>query len=51
MKIKKDSGLEFKEFESAKRAIVGIVMVRMLQKGKLHNPKKTVYISFLTLAA
>ena len=43
-------GLGFKEFESAKRTIAGIEIVRMLKKNQLENPKNTTYESFKSLA-
>jgi len=44
-------GLGFKEFESAKRTITGIELVRMLKKNQLLNPKSSTYKSFISLAA
>ncbi len=44
-------GLGFKEFESAKRTIAGIEIVRMLKKDQLLNPKTSTYKSFISLAA
>jgi len=44
-------GLRFKEFESAKRTLGGIELIRMLQKDSLLNPRKSTYASFLSLAA
>jgi putative transposase len=44
-------GLGFKEFESAKRTLGGIELIRMLQKNQMVDPKGTTYTSFLSLAA
>ena len=44
-------GLSFKEFESARRTLGGIELIRMLQKDQMHNPGKSTYESFLSLAA
>ncbi|PCJ94411.1 MAG: hypothetical protein COA50_11655 [Flavobacteriaceae bacterium] len=44
-------GLGFKEFESAKRTISGIEIVRMLKKNQLLNPKSSTYRSFISLAS
>lgn len=44
-------GLGFKEFESAKRTISGIEIVRMIKKGQLLNAKSSTYKSFISLAA
>ena len=44
-------GLGFKEFESAKRTLGGVELIRMLQKDQMHNPGKSIYASFLSLAA
>lgn len=44
-------GLGFKEFESAKRTIAGVELVRMLKKNQLLNPKSSTYKSFISLAA
>lgn len=44
-------GLGFKEFESAKRTIAGIEIVRMLKKDQLLNPKNSTYRSFISLAS
>ena len=44
-------GLEFKEFESAKRTIAGIEIVNMIKKGQLLNPKKSIFKSFISLAS
>jgi putative transposase len=43
-------GLGFKEFESAKRTIAGIEIVRMIKKGQLSNVKASTYKSFISLA-
>jgi putative transposase len=44
-------GLGFKEFESAKRTISGIEVVRMIKKNQLVNPKNSTYKSFISLAS
>jgi len=44
-------GLGFKEFESAKRTIAGVELVRMLKKNQLLNPKSSTYKSFISLAS
>ena len=44
-------GLGFKEFESAKRTIAGVELVRMLKKNQLFNPKSSTYKSFISLVA
>ena len=44
-------GLGFKEFESAKRTIAGIEIVRMLKKNQLLKPQKSIYKSFISLAS
>ena len=44
-------GLGFKEFESAKRTISGIEIVRMIQKKQMINPKDSTYKSFISLAS
>jgi putative transposase len=44
-------GLGFKEFESAKRTIAGIEIVRMIKKDQMLNPKSSTYKSFISLAA
>ena len=44
-------GLGFKEFESAKRTISGVEMIRMLKKNQLVDPKSSTYKSFISLAA
>ena len=43
--------LGFKSFESAKRTLAGIELVRMLKKGQLIDPKSSAYKSFCSLAA
>lgn len=44
-------GLDFKEFESAKRIISGIEVVRMINKNQLLNPKSSNYKSFISLGS
>ena len=44
-------GLGFKEFESAKRTIAGIEIIRMIKKDQMLNPKSSTYKSFISLAA
>jgi len=44
-------GLGFKEFESAKRTIAGIEVIRMIKKNQLLNPKNSTYKSFISLAS
>jgi putative transposase len=44
-------GLGFKEFESARRTITGIEVVRMLNKDQMLNPKSSTFKSFVSLAA
>jgi len=44
-------GLGFKEFESAKRTISGIEVVRMIEKNQLLNPENSTYKSFISLAS
>ena len=44
-------GFGFKEFESAKRTLGGIELIRMLQKDQMLNPKELAYVSFISLAA
>lgn len=44
-------GLGFKEFESAKRTISGIEVVRMIKKNQLVNPESSTYKSFISLAS
>jgi putative transposase len=44
-------GLGFKEFESAKRTIAGIEIIRMIKKDQLLNPKSSTYKSFISLAS
>ncbi len=43
-------GLGLKEFESAKRTILVIEVVRMIKKNQLLNPEKSTYKSFISLA-
>ena len=44
-------GMGFKEFESAKRTIAGIEIVRMLKKNQPLNPKNSTYKSIISLAS
>ena len=44
-------GLGFKEFESAKKTISGIEVVRMIKKNQLVNPESSTYKSFISLAS
>jgi len=44
-------GLVFKEFESAKRTISGIEVIRMTQKNQLRNPENSTFKSFISLAS
>ena len=44
-------GPGFKEFESAKRTISGIEVVRMIKKNQLKNPESSTYKSFISLAS
>ena len=44
-------GLGFKEFESAKRTISGIEIIRMIKKDQLLNPKSSTFKSFISLAS
>ena len=44
-------GLGFKEFESAKRTIAGIEIIRMIKKDQMLNPKSSTYKSFISLVA
>ena len=46
-----NQGLGFKDFESAKRTISGIEIVRMIKKDQLMYSKCSTYRSFLSLAA
>jgi putative transposase len=41
--------LGFKEFESARRTLGGLEVIRMLQKNQMTDPKSTTYLSFLSL--
>ena len=43
--------LGFKSFESAKRTLAGIELVRMLKKGQMIDPKSSSFKSFCSLAA
>jgi putative transposase len=43
--------LGFKSFESARRTLAGIELVRMLKKGQLESPKSTAFKSFCALVA
>ncbi len=44
-------GLGFKDFESAKRTIAGVEIIRMIKKNQLLDPKNSTYKSFTSLAA
>ncbi len=44
-------GLGFKEFESARRTLSGIEIVRMIKKNQLIGQDKTMFKSFMSLAA
>ena len=44
-------GLGFKEFEPARRTLSGIEIVRMIKKNQLIGQDKTVFKSFMSLAA
>ncbi|CAI8256617.1 MAG: Uncharacterised protein [Cryomorphaceae bacterium] len=44
-------GQGFKEFESAKRTISAIEIVRMIKKNQLVNPENSTYKSFILLAS
>ena len=44
-------GLGFKEFESAKRTLAGIEIVHMIKKEQLISNRKSMFKSFLSLAA
>ena len=44
-------GLGFKEFESARRTLSGIEVVRMIKKNQLIGQDKTMFKSFMSLAA
>jgi len=41
--------LGFKEFESAKRTISRVEVIRMLKKDNMLNPKSSTYKSFISL--
>ena len=43
-------GLGFKEFESARRTISGIEVIRMIKKDQLLRHKCSTYKSFISLA-
>ena len=45
------NGLGFKEFESAKSTLAGIEIVHMIKKGQLISNRKSMFKSFLALAA
>ena len=51
IKWRVQNGLGFKNFESARRTIAGIEIVRMIIKNQIANPKETTYKSFTSLAA
>jgi len=44
-------GLGFKEFESAKKTISGIEVVRMIKKNQLLTLENSSYKSFISLAS
>ncbi len=44
-------GLGFKEFESARRTLSGIEVVRMIKKNQLISQDQTAFKSFTSLAA
>jgi len=44
-------GLGFKEFESARRTLSGFEIVRMIKKNQLIGQDKTMFKSFMSLAA
>jgi putative transposase len=44
-------GLGFKEFESAKRTVSGIEVLRMIKKIQLLHPENSTYKSFISLAS
>ena len=44
-------GLGFKKFESARRTLSGIEIVRMIKKNQLIGQDKTVFKSFMSLTA
>ena len=44
-------GLGFKEFEPARRTLSGIEIVRMIKKNQLIGQDKTMFKSFMSLAA
>ena len=43
--------LGFKEFESARRTLGGIELIRIPQKNQMTDPKSTTYLSFISLTA
>ena len=45
------NGMGFKEFESAKSTLAGIEIVHMIKKGQLISNRKSMFKSFLALAA
>ena len=51
IKWRVQNGLGFKEFESARRTIGGIELIRMLKKKQMQQMKKSSYESFKLLAA
>ena len=44
-------GLEFKDFESARRTITGIEIVHMIKKNQLNTQEQSMFKSFNSLAA
>ncbi|MFQ3180691.1 MAG: putative transposase [Polaribacter sp.] len=44
-------GLGFKEFESSKRTILGIEVLRMIKKNQLLHPENSTYKSFISVAS
>jgi len=44
-------GLGFKNFESARRTLAGIEIVRMIKKNQMENQHNTMFKSFKSLAA
>jgi putative transposase len=44
-------GLGFKEFEAAKRTILGIEVLRMIKKNQLLHPENSTYKSFISVAS
>jgi len=51
IKWRVQQGLGFKEFESARRTIAGIEVVRMIKKNQMVTKVKTTFKSFCSLAA